>query len=117
MGTVVNARELVRYKRLLLEKQQELSSARAGTEVLVPGAGDPGGDFIDQANADFEAELQIRLHQTDGPLLRAIQEALARIKDGRFGTCQGCGHRISKARLGAVPWTRRCRECKEREAA
>jgi hypothetical protein len=31
-----------------------------------------------------------RLHQTDAPLLRAIEEALARIKQGTFGVCQEC---------------------------
>jgi DnaK suppressor protein len=73
------------------------------------------GDLIDQANADAEAELQIRLHQTEGRLLRAIEEALARVRDGTYGVCGVCKQPISKARLEVVPWTRHCRECKERE--
>lgn len=113
----MDARDLQRHKRLLLAKRQELSSARVGTEVRVPGAGDPQGDLIDQANADADAELHIRLHQTDGRLLRAIEEALTRISDGTFGVCTACGQRISKARLEAVPWTHLCRECKERQSA
>ena len=47
------------------------------------------------------------------PLLRAIEEALARIKQGTFGVCQICKLPVSKARLEVVPWTRLCRECKE----
>ena len=113
----MDARDLQRYKRLLLAKRRELSSARVGTEVRVPGAGDPQGDLIDQANADAEAELQIRLHQTDGRLVRAIEKALTRIRQGGFGVCKACGQRISKARLEAVPWTHRCRACKERQSA
>jgi RNA polymerase-binding protein DksA len=70
-----------------------------------------GGDLIDHANAD--AELQIRLHETDSQLLRAIEEALVRIRQGTFGVCQVCNQPISKARLEAVPWTRLCLECKE----
>jgi hypothetical protein len=35
------------------------------------------GDFIDQANANAEAGLQIRLHQTDGRLLRATHTKVA----------------------------------------
>ena len=72
-------------------------------------------DPIDQANANAEAELQIRLHQTDGPLLRAIEEALSRLRRGAYGVCETCKQPISKARLEAVPWTRHCRECKEGE--
>jgi len=97
----------------LLEKRRELSWARGNARALVPAAGGWEGDVIDQANADAEVELQISLHQRDARLLQAIEEALARIKQGTFGVCQVCKRPISKARLEAVPWTRLCRECKE----
>ena len=57
------------------------------------------------------------LHQTDARLLRAIEEAFARIRQGTYGVCVVCKQPIAKARLEAVPWTRVCRECKERQAA
>ncbi len=109
--------DLQRYKRLLLEKQRELSSFQAEANGLVPAAGGWEGDLIDQANADAEAELQIRLYQTDGRLLRAIEEALAQVRQGTYGVCMSCKQPISKARLEAVPWTCHCRDCKEREHA
>ncbi len=49
------------------------------------------GDLKDDANA--EAELQIRLHRTGGRLLRAIEEALGRI---RLGTYEICGVRRAR---------------------
>ena len=118
IGTlVVKATDLQRYKRLLLAKLEELSATRGGAETLVPGAGGWQGDLVDQANSDAEAELQVRVHQSDARLVRAIDEALARIRRGTFGVCEVCKQPISKARLEAVPWTRLCRECKEREHA
>lgn len=107
--------DLQRYKKLLLEKRRELVSAPGDARALVPAAGSREGDIIDQANADAEAELQIQLHRTDGRLARAIEEALVRIRKRTYGVCEACGHPISKARLDAVPWTRLCRECKERK--
>ena len=107
--------DLHRFRSLLLKKQHELSSAMGEAHSRVPAAGGLLGDMIDQANADAEAELQIRLHRTDGRLARAIEEALARIKVGTYGVCKVCKQPISEARLEAVPWTHLCRECKERE--
>ena len=107
--------KLRRYKRLLLAKRQELSASALEASAPVPAAGGWHGDLIDQANADVEAELQVRLHQTDGRLARAIEEALVRIKQGTFGVCESCQQPISKLRLNAVPWARHCRECKEQE--
>ena len=107
--------DLQRYRKLLLEKRHELSSAQGEAHSRVPAAGGLQGDIIDQANADAEAELQIQLHRTEGRLARAIEEALARIEQGIYGVCAVCQQPISKARLEAVPWTHLCRECKERQ--
>jgi DnaK suppressor protein len=113
---IVNEKDSLRYKRMLLAKLNEVSSVRSG-ETLVPGAGGWQGDLVDQANSDAEAELHLHVHKSDANLLRAIEEALARIRRGTFGVCQSCEQAISKARLEAVPWTHLCRECKEQKSA
>jgi DnaK suppressor protein len=102
-----------RYKRLLLAKQREILATKAANGGPAPAAGHVRGDLIDQASAEAEAKVQARLRQTESHLLRAIEEALARIEQGTFGVCQACSRPISDARLDAVPWTRVCRECKE----
>jgi DnaK suppressor protein len=84
------------------------------TETLVPPANDRSGDLVDWAHADTEAEFQIQRRQSDAHLVRAIEDALARITRGTFGVCEVCKQPISKARLEAVPWTRVCRDCKEK---
>src|ERR1019366_10627138 len=108
----MNARDVQRYKQLLLAKLGELSAVHADAASHTPGAGGPMGDLADQANADAEAGLYIRLHQTDVRLMRAIKDVLARISQDRFGICEVCKLAISKARLEAVPWTHFCKECK-----
>ena len=112
----MNATDFQRYRRLLLAKRDELAAAREVATVLVPPARESEGDLMDCASADAEAELQVRLHQTDGRLVKAIEDALMRIRTGTFGVCGACKHPIPKARLEAVPWTRLCRNCKEQSA-
>ena len=109
----MNAKELNRHKELLLAKRWELTTARAGIESPAPSSGGDKGDLVDHAAAAAEADVQVRLRETDSKLLRAIDEALGRIERNTFGVCQACMKPISDARLDAVPWSRLCRECKE----
>jgi DnaK suppressor protein len=108
----MDAKELQRYRRLLVEKREEL---QAESTRAVPAAGGAEGDPADQANAEVEAELEIQLHRTDGRLLRAIEEALGRLNHRVYGVCESCKKPIARARLEAVPWTRHCLHCKEQE--
>ena len=112
----LTVRDAARYRALLLAKQDELAAAAEGAESLVPPANDKSGDLIDWARADTEAELQIQRRQSDTHLLRAIEDALARINRRTFGVCEVCKQPVSRARLEAVPWTRVCRHCKEKQS-
>ena len=112
----MDTNDLLRYKNLLHSKRQELTNGKSLAESI-PAASDYRGDPVDVAASQTDAATQMRLHQTDGKLLRAIDDALTRIRQEDFGVCEECGQPISKARLEAVPWTRWCRDCKERQDA
>jgi len=43
--------------------------------------------------------------------LRLYGKALARLDEGRYGYCAGCGAEIPTERLEAVPTTDRCARC------
>ena len=110
----MNNSDLLRYKNLLLSKRQELSTGKSLVDSISV-ADELRGDPVDMATSDTNAATQIGLHQTDGKLSRAIEDALARIRHEEFGICEECRQPIGKARLEAVPWTRWCRDCKERQ--
>ena len=75
------------------------------------------GDMADQANGNNEVHIQLKLKQTDAKILTAIEEALSRIDKGSYGVCRDCGEPIAEARLRAIPWTRVCISCKEKQSA
>jgi DnaK suppressor protein len=110
----MNKSDLLRYENLLLSKRQELSTGKSLVGSITT-AGEVRGDPVDMAASETDAATQVRLHQTDGKLVRAIEDALTRIRHEEFGICEECRQPISAARLEAVPWTRWCRDCKERQ--
>jgi DnaK suppressor protein len=73
------------------------------------------GDMADQASGNNEVHIQLKLKQTDAKILQAIEDALARIDKGTYGVCRDCGEPIAEARLHAIPWTRVCISCKEKQ--
>ena len=44
-------------------------------------------------------------------------EAIQRLEQGTYGVCDGCGQQIHEARLQAVPFARRCKDCQEHAEA
>jgi DnaK suppressor protein len=77
---------------------------------LIQGAGDPE----DAATADVLVDLNLTEIDRDAEELRAIQDALARLKRGEYGVCQRCGEDISPGRLEALPQATLCIECQTR---
>lgn len=63
----------------------------------------------------FERSKDFALRENARLRIRAIDEALARIAAGTYGTCELCGAPISLERLDAVPSTTTCYRCR-REA-
>ena len=109
--------QLDRYKQSLVAKRDELLGGPLRTLLVAAGLGGGLGDFTDQGTEEAQTALQAYLSQSDSHLLRAIEDALARIDRGVFGVCEVCKRPIAEARLKTVPWARLCRDCKEQRAA
>ena len=104
------------YKENLLRKRAEILAEREGKSLSTPMDNNTRqGDMADQASGTNEAHIQLKLKQTDAKILQAIEEALERLSSGSYGLCRDCGEDIAAARLNAIPWTRVCIECKEKQ--
>lgn len=60
--------------------------------------------------ATRQQEEQASLREETERRLADIEQALERIDEGTYGTCQVCGGEIAEERLDAVPMTPRCLE-------
>jgi DnaK suppressor protein len=104
------------YREALVRKKAEILTT-GGVRPLAATMENNSrqGDMADQADGNNEVHIQLKLKQTDAKILQAIEEALARLDKGSYGMCRDCGEPISPARLNAIPWTRVCITCKEKQ--
>jgi len=68
-------------------------------------------DMSVHAAETLHTEIQVALMDRRTQQVTHIQEALARLSDGRYGFCQDCEEFIGVPRLRALPFAQRCRDC------
>ena len=109
--------DVARYRDALLRKRGELLGGAGAKPLQWTMENNSGrqGDMADQAAGTNEVHIQLKLKQTDAKILQAIEEALERVEQGTYGLCRDCGKAVAPARLDAIPWTRVCIACKEKQ--
>lgn len=73
------------------------------------------GDDIDVASDVIDRTLLDSLSSQDSQRLQIIDNALERIRLGRYGVCIKCGKDIPQQRLRALPYALMCVSCAEKE--
>lgn len=118
--TAVTAPEGTRYdelKKMLLDRQRELIVEVQGKiRGVRTEAADKPHDVLDQGETseiDIQEDIELALIQMKAETLNKINEALARLEEGRYGMCFECGEEIAEARLRALPFAVRCKDCEE----
>ena len=100
-----------RRRELMSDVQSRIRSARAegDREVLDQG---------ESSEVDIQEDIEFALIQMKSETLNKINEALRRLEGGTYGNCFECGDEIAEARLRALPFAFRCKDCEEtRETA
>jgi DnaK suppressor protein len=109
-------------KRMLVERQREILNevqgkirdVRAESSEKDHDVTDPG----ETAEVDIQEDIEFALIQMKAETLNKIDEALSRLEEGTYGHCFECGDEIAEARLRALPFAVRCKDCEEaREVA
>jgi len=123
-GKGIKADRMEYFKEKLLAKRHELLGVRSElqTESLDRSSqSDQTGDLsavpIHQADIGsdaFEQEMNLERLERENELIQAIDLALEKIEEGRYGICERDGKSIPEARLEAMPWARYCVKCQEK---
>ena len=121
-GRMSNAR-YTELKQMLEGRRREIQAEVQGKIRDVRAEGAWGGksevfDAVESSEADIQEDIEFALIQMKAETLQRINEALDRLDEGTYGRCFECGDEISEARLRALPFAVRCKDCEEaREVA
>ncbi|MRR53997.1 MAG: RNA polymerase-binding protein DksA [Deltaproteobacteria bacterium] len=96
---------LLEEMRALLEEAEKTVSEMNADTTNFP-------DPTDRATQESDRTFELRIRDRERRLLNKIREALERIENGSFGTCEMCGEQIGEARLKVRPVTTLCIDCK-----
>ena len=115
--------ELKEFKALLYERTKILKGDLNGLEGETRGsAADRAGDqssvpghMAELASDASEKALVYGRMESQSEDLKEIEDALERIRDGSYGSCENCQGKIPKERLKAIPYARRCVKCQGKE--
>jgi RNA polymerase-binding protein DksA len=72
-------------------------------------------DAVDTASDDIDRNMIEALGSAELRRIRAIDAAISRIKQGKYGFCIKCGSAIPHDRLEAIPYALMCISCKTAE--
>ena len=109
----MNKEELQYYKGVLNGMLSDLLSEAAAAVNGMSGAEDEHfPDPTDRASLETDRNFLLRVKDRERKLITKVKEALGRISDESYGTCEICGETITEQRLKARPVTTNCIECK-----
>ncbi len=107
-------KELKRFQEMLEEKRRAvLDRARKTLSEDMTLDTNDLADEMDLAASEYIQSFEFRLRGREKSLLAKISNALRKIEEGTFGTCELCEEQIGKKRLEARPETTLCIRCKE----
>ncbi len=102
--------------RLLKERRQHLlREVKLRLNEVKNSGADRLTDTADIASSLIEDEIIMSIAQGEAKEIEQIDNALKKIKKGKYGICENCGKSINKPRLMAIPFVSLCIKCKEDE--
>ncbi len=91
---------------------EELARLRISLGEPIEGPGQMTyGSQAAAATHVFEQQRDLALRDHERSQLALVEQSLARLDDGTYGTCLSCGRPIAEARLEAIPWVALCIDC------
>ena len=107
----MTAANLKKIKDRLLNERALLTEKLKGNDLSIDDSETP--DPVDLAVRNYSKNVMLAVSENESRQLVLVDEALLRVEDDEYGTCQNCEKPINQKRLAAIPWARYCLDCQE----
>jgi RNA polymerase-binding transcription factor DksA len=101
LAALLNIRDRL-TSRVTTQSKEHFQNAREAS-------GELSGYSLHMADAgtdNWDREFALSLISSDQDLLKEVDDAIDRIREGTYGICEVSGEPIAESRLKAIPWTR-----------
>jgi len=104
--------KLEKLHEAFLERRSALRQALAGDDSLLRQISQrSGGDEADFALESASVEVGSQLVEVVSRELASVENAIARMKQGKYGKCETCSCNIPAERLSVLPYATSCIKC------
>jgi DnaK suppressor protein len=108
----IDYQELEKLKEILLQKREEIIGGVRQIHASSQEIGQDGiQDIADEASNLYNRQVLMSLNENQRKILREVDEALDRIKEGTYGVCDICEKPIGVKRLWIKPFAKYCVQC------
>ena len=111
----MTSKDNARYQALKEMMESRASELRQGLRAMLSGPADPVEvrDPEEWGRTSAEQDLDLTLMEMQAETCRRIDDALQRLEQGTYGSCEECDEEIPAARLQALPFATLCITCQE----
>ena len=108
----LDKRTITRFKKTLLKEREQIVG---GVKQIYESSREIGQDGIqdigDEAANMYNKQVLLSLNENERTRLKEVDEALDRIANETYGSCEECGGPISLKRLEVRPVAKYCVPC------
>jgi DnaK suppressor protein len=108
---MIDKETIYELRQKLLDRRSDILDFRQTVNTSWQSLNEPEKELEESASKENLSRGLAQLDDRSQVELRAIDQALTKIAEERYGRCEACRRPIAVKRLQAAPWARHCLRC------
>jgi RNA polymerase-binding transcription factor DksA len=108
---MIDTETISELRQKMLGRRSDILDFRQTVNTSWQSLNEPEKELEESASKETLSRGLAQLDDRGQIEIRAIDQALTKMNEGRYGKCEACRRPIAVKRLYALPWTRYCLRC------